>query len=154
MATRFMLFAILGIFSFCSGCNSGKTANVSVKDILERLQSDIATIESIIIATEETDPNNKLNKQGEYIELGWFIDSRIEKNEFNDGLGVHVGGGIEKFRNEDDAQKREKLLDSVIGTPFSPGYHERLGVFIIRISNDLTASQQNELAEKIKKSIK
>ena len=149
------------IFAAFSGCGSGGAANVSVKDILERVQSEVATIVSVEMATEATDGNNLLGKQGQYIELGWFTDSRIERNMVVESLlqanprGTDNGGAIEKFRSTKDAQKRNEYLSKFDGAGIlSSGYHEQCGVFVIRVSNKLTASQQNELAEKIKKAIK
>jgi hypothetical protein len=149
---------------------------VSVKDILERVQSEVATIESVETATEETDSNNLLGKSGQYIELGWFVDSRVEKlavyaDRLDDNpqdadgnylpigykteSGTAGGGAIEKFKTEKDAKKRDEYLANFDGAGFlSSGYHEQYGVFVIRVSSKLTASQQNELAEKIKKAIK
>ena len=176
-----IIVALLGLLFFV-GC--GKQSDISVEKILTSLQSDVETIVSIEMATEETDTNNLLGKQGSYIELGWFTDARIKQQydlqiaeanrnaeesrregyEFSNRWeydsaeemlkGITRGGGIEKFRNEKDAKKREELLDAVLGTPFSPGYHERIGVFVIRVSNKLTASQQKEYAEKIKQAMK
>jgi len=174
-----LIVALFGIAVYCTGCSADNTANVSVRDILERIQSDVSTIESIEIATEETDDNNLLGKQGQYIELGWFVDSRVEKLEvYADRLydnpqdadgnflpigyktesGTAGGGAIEKFSSVQDAKKRSEYLDKFnaadVPSFLSPGYHEQYGVFVIRVSKNLTATQQRELAEQIKKSIR
>ena len=165
-----LFVAILVIPICCTGCNNAKTGNISVKDILELVQSEVATIESIEMATEETDSNNLLGKKGQYIELGWFVDSRVEKREeFEDHLdsdgmpiskglvtesGTAGGGAIEKFKTEKDARQRDEYLAKFDATPFLASYHKQHGVFVIRVSNALTAPQQKEMAEKIEKAIK
>ena len=161
-----LILPILLIVACFTGCNSGGGADKSVKDILERVQSEVETIESIEMATEETDNNNLLGKQGQYIELGWFVDSRVEKepqfdDEYNEigsvsQTGNAGGGAIEKFRSVNDAKKRNEYMASLDSLPkiMSPGFHEQYGVFVIRVSAHLTASQQNEIAEKIKKAMK
>jgi hypothetical protein len=163
------IIAFLCVVACFTGCGAGNSANVSIKDILERVKSEVATIESIEMATEETDSNNLLNKPGQYIELGWFVDSRIEKREeFEDHFdadgkpiskgfvaesGTAGGGTIEKFKTASDAKKRDEYLAKFDSMPMLASYHEQHGVFVIRMSNKLTASQQKEIAEKIKKAI-
>lgn len=144
-----ILISILLISTYCTGCNTQNSANVSVKDILEQVQSEAGTIEGFEIATEKTDSNNLLNKQGGYVELGWFFDSRIEKDM--EKTGTARGGAIEKFKTEKEAKKRDEYLASFDGTMLRSGYHEQCGVFVIRVSNELIASEQKEIAEKIKK---
>ena len=130
-----LIVAFFGIAIFCTGCGAGKTADISVKDILERVKSEVTTIESVEMATEETDTNNLLGKQGQYIELGWFADSRVEKDpQFDDKhneigsvpkTGNAGGGAIEKFRSVEDAKKRNEYMTSLDSLPtfMSPGYH-------------------------------
>lgn len=136
---------IIGLTA-CKSDDEGKSySNVSVNDILNSIKPEVSTITEIEIATEKTDSNNLLGKQGEYIDLGWFIDSRTEKDGTPSELATSGGGAIEKFGSVADATKRNTYLQSFTG--FLANHSVQHGVFVIRISSDLTASQQNELVE-------
>ena len=140
-----LVFAVVGY-----GCGgSGNYSNVSVSEVLNEIKNSVDTIIGIEIGTEENDPNNLLGKANQYIELGWFKDSRaipewLDPVEFE----TRTGGTLEKFANASDARKRHEYLQSFTG--FLQNYSELHGVYVVRLSDELTASQQKELFEQIK----
>jgi len=135
----------------CSG-SPDASSNVSVSDVLNAIQSSVNSVVGIEMGTEENDLNNLLGKKNQYIELGWFMDERAIP-EWTDSpeYGTDTGGTLEKFANEADAKARHEYLQSFTG--ILAQYSEIYGVWVIRLSNNFTASQQSELLELIKNSI-
>jgi hypothetical protein len=81
------------------------------------------------------------------------MDERVI-NEWDDApeFNTSNGGTLEKFANIRDAKARHDYLAGFSG--FLAQYSEAYGVWVIRLSNDFTASQQSELTEIIKNAIK
>ena len=67
--------------------------------------------------------------------------------------GTKEGGAIEVYANEEDAKKREDYLAGFDGGILSSGSHKVVGTVLIRTSDDLTATQQKNLEEKIVKAL-
>ncbi len=125
--------------------------------VIERLQG-VDTITKIEAVTEDHDPNGQLNKQGGYIGCIYFRDNQIEADSlyFEDGeegaveIGTVGGGSIEIFQTPEEAEARNQYLAGFDGAGFlSPGSHQVEGTLVVRTSDNLTATQQNELTEKI-----
>ncbi|MCI9495138.1 MAG: EbhA [Adlercreutzia mucosicola] len=125
--------------------------------VIERLQG-VDTITKIEAVTEEHDPNGQLNKQGGYIGCVYFRDSQIGADSLylEDGeedvieIGTAGGGAIEIFQAPEEAEARNQYLAGFDGAGFlSPGSHQVEGTLVVRTSDNLTATQQNELTEKI-----
>lgn len=125
--------------------------------VIERLQG-VDTITKIEAVTEEHDPNGQLNKQGGYIGCVYFRDSQIGADSLylEDGeedvieIGTAGGGAIEIFQTAEEAEARNQYLAGFDGAGFlSPGSHQVEGTLVVRTSDNLTATQQNELTEKI-----
>lgn len=124
--------------------------------VMERLLK-IDSISDIEEVTEDHDPNKGLHKAGSYIGAIYFADSHVDRSEVSTlngtdsiDVGTEGGGCIEIFANVDDAEKRLTYLSSFDGLPYASGSHEIIGTVLIRISNEMTATDQNELTEKIK----
>lgn len=131
-----------------------KKEELNVSKILNTLKASVSTVTEILVYTEDTDPNNTLGKANSYIDAGAFVDSRVPKNEFSDDrIVTDRGGSIEKFANETDAKARDTLLAGFDGTAMA-SYHKQVGVYVIRASNQLKASEQKELSDAIEKIIK
>lgn len=104
-------------------------------------------------ATEENDPNGKLNKQGGYTSQVYFSCEYVNQNEvYGDTIidkGTDAGGSIEVYTTEEDAKKREDYLSGFDGGILSSGSHKVIGTVLIRTSNELTATKQKELETSI-----
>lgn len=127
--------------------------NPSSSFIESRLK-EIDTITGVQSATEDNDPNKGLNKQGSYTASVYFTDSLVTDTiEGKDIVtkGTDAGGNIEVYKTVEDAQKRNEYLSAFDGLPamLNPGSHYVYGTIIIRTSWRLTATQQNDLTQKI-----
>lgn len=124
--------------------------------VITRLQN-VPGITGIQAVTEDNDPNGHLGKDGGYTASVYFTYYKVDQNEVatlgsgdivdkgNDG-----GGDIEVYANVDDANKRNDYLGSFDGVGLtSPGSHTVAGTCVIRTSDLLSASQQNELTQNI-----
>ena len=60
-------------------------------------------------------------------------------------VGNPAGGCIEVYRTEEDARRRADDLKSQEGTVRSPGARVVCGTMVIRVSDDLKTSYQQEL---------
>ena len=63
--------------------------------------------------------------------------------------GTDAGGAIEVYSTVEDAEKRRDYLATYDGTIFANGTHTVIGTVLVRTSNELTASQQKELEQKV-----
>ena len=127
--------------------------NPSSSFIESRLK-EIDTITGVQSTTEDNDPNKGLNKQGSYTASVYFTDSLVTDTiEGKDIVtkGTDAGGNIEVYKTVEDAQKRNEYLSAFDGLPamLNPGSHYVYGTIIIRTSGRLTATQQNDLTQKI-----
>ena len=121
--------------------------------IIQRIQG-IDGISGVQAVTEDHDPNGNLNKAGGYTASVYFSSSLINQDELfgNDIVekGTDCGGCIEVYPTIEDAEKRNTYLSTFDGAGiFNSGSHNILGSIIIRTSSKLTATQQNELTQKI-----
>ena len=121
---------------------------------IESKLKEIDTITGVQSATEDNDPNKGLNKQGSYTASVYFTDSLVTDTiEGKDIVtkGTDAGGNIEVYKTVADAQKRNEYLSAFDGLPamLNPGSHYVYGTIIIRTSGRLTATQQNDLTQKI-----
>ena len=117
--------------------------------------STIPEISIIAAATEDNDPISRLNKQGGYTSQIFFssplADPEADKMTPTQVLdiGTICGGSIEVYSSIENAQRRDTYLSSFDGTPFGFSSHTVIGSCIIRISHNMTASQQKDLENKI-----
>ncbi len=124
----------------------------------------IDTITEVCILNEDTDPNNEIGKEGQYYIKISYIDNRVplEKygeldNNFNftvtpescTSRGSDAGGTIEVFRTIEEADKRKKYLDQFSGGILSAGKSKLIGPAVVRVSQNLKASEQDDLLEKL-----
>lgn len=122
--------------------------------IVERLQG-IPTITGMAAVTEDHDPNGNLNKAGGYTTCVFFSDSQVDRSKiFEDSgdiieVGTVGGGSIEVYSTADEAEKRRAYLSGFDGTILANGSHSVIGTVLVRTSNELTATQQNELEQQI-----
>lgn len=159
-----LLFSILccvvslGVITGCGNNSTNLLNNPKDEDVKNALEK-IEGVKSTCIVTEDNDPNGNLNKDGGYTGAVYFrltqVDENIEKDEYSTPYeedacqaGTSGGGQIEIYANEEDAKSRNDYLSGFDGTILAD-FHSIRGTVIIRLSNELTASQQEELEEKI-----
>lgn len=135
-----------------------QVTNPSEAFIIERIM-DIDTITGYAGVTEENDPNGMLNKPGGYTSTVYFASSQIKEKDriWLDGTiienGTDGGGSIEVYLTEEDAQRRCEYLSQFDGTVTASGSHTVVGTVLVRTSDQLTASQQQDLETKIIKNL-
>lgn len=127
--------------------------NPSEDFVIQRLQG-IDGISGYQAVTEDHDPNGNLNKQGGYTAAVYFSSPWINQDEVygNDIVdkGTDCGGCIEVYSSAEDAESRNTYLASFDSAGFlNPGSHTVLGTIVIRTASDLTATQQNDLTQRI-----
>ena len=141
-----------------------------IEEIIKKLDGAYSTCR----VTEDNDPNGNLNKQGGYTGAIYFrlkqVDEAVKneaikdygkdfvnngnwENPYDDykdtcNAGTSAGGQIEIYKNKSDANKRNKYLETLDGF-LSGGYHIVEDTLVIRISDDLTATEQKEIAQQI-----
>lgn len=133
-----------------------KFNNPSEEYIKKRIAS-VETITNFAAVTEDNDPNGKLNKAGGYTSTVYFESSLVNQGKFdsNDVIekGTACGGSIEVYSTEEDAKKRNDYLSTFDGTVLSNGKHTVVGTVLIRVSDEMGASKQEDLTNKIKDAI-
>lgn len=141
--------------------NSKKQYKQVVNPSEEFVMQRILTVDDVADAravTEDQDPNGNLHKAGGYTSTIYFESKTINQSdvyvsgEYADVLidkGTDAGGAIEVYENVEDAEKRRDYLATFDGTIFANGTHTVIGTVLVRTSNELTATQQKELEQKV-----
>ena len=129
--------------------------NPSEAFVIERTK-DIEGIIGYAAVTEDNDPNGKLNKAGGYTATIYYRYDKVPEEElflFGDetiiDIGTSGGAAIEVYANEKDANSRNDYLAQFDGGSLGAGSHTVVGTVVVRTSDILSASQQNELSETI-----
>lgn len=145
------IFVIGLLLSLCSCSQKSSQSQVigAVRNV-----NGVQRVEQVI---EGHDPNNLLNRQGGYTACVYFSVSDIDFDQFTvttnqDAVDVGVlgGGCVEIYKNSSEAKKRNEYLSTFDNTLFDSGSHERYGSLVIRISNGVSGSRQQEIARMIK----
>ncbi|WP_418994160.1 hypothetical protein [Agathobaculum butyriciproducens] len=141
--------------------NSKKQYKQVVNPSEEFVMQRILTVDDVADAravTEDQDPNGNLYKAGGYTSTIYFESKTVNQSdvyvsgEYADVLidkGTDAGGAIEVYENVEDAEKRRDYLATFDGTIFANGTHTVIGTVLVRTSNELTATQQKELEQKV-----
>lgn len=117
--------------------------------IISCLESTPNIVE-VVAATEDNDPNDKLNTEGGYYSAVFFSLDLIDLDEDIYGETVldqatQGGGCIEAYNTVEDAEERNDYLSKFDNKlMFSSGYHELVGTLVVRTSKELT-KEQNEI---------
>lgn len=136
----------------------------------------VADITDIEAATEDHDPNGGLNKQGKYIAAIYFRTTKLNIYQKDNGyycienengneetffvdededinspvdMGTDGGGQIEVYRTVEDATARDEYLGKLDSSVLASGSHIVVGTMVIRTSDYLTATQQQELTNAV-----
>ena len=134
-----------------------QVVNPSEEFVMKRILTvnDVADARAV---TEDQDPNGNLHKAGGYTSTIYFESKTVNQSdvyvsgEYADVLidkGTDAGGAIEVYENVEDAEKRRDYLATFDGTIFANGTHTVIGTVLVRTSNELTATQQKELEQKV-----
>ena len=129
--------------------------------VLERITEikEQAGMVDIVALTEDNDPENHIGKAGWYTSKIIFQHKDVEHYAIVNGLrtlaeiGNPAGGCVETYSTVEDAERRNAELAGMEGTVRSPGAHEVCGTLVIRVSEDMKTSTQQELMEMIKNTL-
>ena len=130
--------------------------NPSESFVIERLQG-VEGVGDISAVTEDNDPNGNLGKEGGYTAAVFFssplVDQSLVIGNSVIEKGTDGGGSVEVYANIEDANKRNDYLASFDGGILASGSHSVIGTVLIRTSDVLTASQQDQLEAAIIESL-
>lgn len=141
--------------------NSKKQYKQVVNPSEEFVMQRILTVDDVADAravTEDQDLNGNLHKAGGCTSTIYFESKTVNQSdvyvsgEYADVLidkGTDAGGAIEVYKNVEDAEKRRDYLATYDGTIYANGTHTVIGTVLVRASNELTATQQKELEQKV-----
>lgn len=96
---------------------------------------------------ESTDPNKQLGRPNGYQDKVAFVDARIDAAAVidDDEGSVELGGSVEVFATEAEAQRRADYIKTVTaGTPALTEYGYVSGGILLRLSQQLTPKQAKE----------
>lgn len=129
-----------------------QVTNPSQDFVMARLK-EVPGITNMAPVTEDNDPNGNLNKAGGYTSAVYFESQNVNQSEVPGedliAKGTSAGGAIETYKTNKDAENRDAYLGAFDGGILSSGSHKVIGTVVIRTSDKLTATQQNELTQAI-----
>lgn len=133
-----------------------QVTNPTEQFVIGRLNG-LPNITGVEAATEENDPNGNLHKDGGYTSAVFFSSDLVDQSqvyvdENNTGIpaaGTDGGGCVEVYATVEDAEERNTYLAGFDGSILRPGSHTVVGTCVVRTSDLLTASQQNEMEQNI-----
>lgn len=129
-----------------------QVTNPSQDFVMARLK-EVPGIVNMEPVTEDNDPNGNLNKAGGYTSDVYFESQNVNQSDVygNDLIekGVDAGGAVETYKTNKDAAERDSYLGVFDGGVISSGSHKVIGTVLVRTSDKLTATQQNELTQAI-----
>lgn len=130
--------------------------NPSEAFVIERLQA-VEGVGDISAVTEDNDPNGQLGKDGGYTATVYFTSPLVDQSQvYGDSIiekGTAGGGAVEVYATVEDANKRNDYLAGFDGGILSSGSHAVVGTVLVRISDELAASQQDQLEAAIIESL-
>lgn len=108
----------------------------------------------IATASEENDPNGKLNSEDGYYSAVFFSVDLLNQGELHgDELideGTSAGGCIEAYKTEGDARARDEYLSGYDDNRLlNAGYHTVVGTLVVRTSSEFSESDQTQLEANI-----
>lgn len=120
--------------------------------VISRL-NNVKSIANIACVTEDNDPNGKLGKDGGYTAQIYFSSPLLGTESLaGDNLiegGTDAGGSIEIYKTVAEAENRNTYLATFDGSIFDSGKHIVVGTMLVRVSTELTATQQNNFTDEI-----
>lgn len=126
-----------------------KLSTVPTQDDVLACLATVADIQETEAATEDYDPNMRLNDDGSYISEIFFSSPLVDQSEFDDKTvseaGTEGGGCVEVYVTEEDTANRVDYLANYDGGPLDSGSHTAYGVVVVRTSAKLASVQQKAL---------
>ncbi len=122
--------------------------------VIEKL-GNIDGISDIEAVTEENDPNGNLHKDGGYTASVYFASDAVDTSKLSNANGSSIekgtdgGGCVEVYATADEAKKRDAYLAGFDGSVLASGSHAVVGTVVVRTSNNMTASSQDDLEARI-----
>lgn len=124
--------------------------------VIERLQA-VEGIGDISAVTEDNNPNVQLGKDEGYTAAVYFTSPLIDQSLiYGDSViekGIDAGGAVEVYSTVENVNKRNDYLANFDGGILSSGSHTVVGTVLVRTSDGLTASQQDQLEATIIESL-
>lgn len=129
-----------------------QVTNPSEAFVIERIQH-LPSVAGVQAVTEDNDPNGNLGKQGGYTATVYLSSTQVDQSTVGGtdivDRGTDGGGAVEVYATAEDAVARDAYLSAFDGGILRSGSHSVLGTVVIRTSDLLTASQQQELESAI-----
>lgn len=133
-----------------------QVTNPTEQFVIGRL-TGLPNITGVEAVTEDNDPNGNLNKQGGYTSTVYFSSDLVDQSEvyLSEGYtgipaaGTDGGGAVEVYATVEDAEERDAYLAALDGGFLSSGSHRVVGTCVVRTSDFLTASQQQEMEQNV-----
>jgi hypothetical protein len=126
--------------------------NPSEEFVIQRLKR-VEGIIDISAATEDNDPNGHLGEVGGYVSQVFFSDEMVDQSQVKgatlNNRGTAAGGSIEVYETAEYAKKRLDYLASFDNTELATGSHSMIGTILVRTSVRLSASEQQDLEQRI-----
>jgi hypothetical protein len=160
---RAKVLATIAVAAFLAGCGSGSSSHatgtahsastqaLNASSITARLQTQVPTMNHVIVYNAVTDPNHLLGRQGGYTSKVAWQDSRAiaagagHPSTASDYGGIQYGGGIEVFPTVAGARARYQELRGFTA-PLGDGYDYVDGSGVLRLSQYLTPAQAQSYA--------
>lgn len=123
------------------------TESITGADVMKKLAAAGLPVTLTVDYDETTDPNKQLGRPNGYIDKVAFTDSRIKPDDVldSDEGSVELGGGVEVFASEREAQTRADYIKTVTaGTPALTEYGYVKGGVLLRLSHQLPPVQAAE----------
>lgn len=118
----------------------------TAESICNLLKEQIPSIGAVAVYNEENDINKLLGRPNQYTSKVNFADTRIEQT--SDNIDDVIGGSIEVFENEKNAQARKDYIASIMEQlPTMTEYDYLYGNVLLRLDKSLTPSQAKEYAD-------
>ena len=132
-------------FLILAGCGGGDDDTPTADDVIAAFDEAGLPVGRTTVFTEDTDPNERLGRPGQYTSKVNFHDERLEI-EVNDDFQVSgdSGGAVEVFDSEGDAEEWLEFVESV--NTIGRTYNYREGKIVMRLSFSLTPEQAEEYA--------
>ncbi|MEU6222386.1 hypothetical protein [Streptomyces sp. NPDC047042] len=125
---------------------TAKTA-ITASSALTQIVQKVTTAKASGTVTAAGDPNHLLGRPGQYTSKTTFTDTRVKASDVvgAEKGAVELGGAIEVFDSESDAQARAKYIQTVTKSlPALAEYDYVDGVLLVRVSHYLTPAQAAE----------
>jgi hypothetical protein len=120
----------------------------TAEQVIARLTARIPTARLSVVYNAQTDPNQLLGTPHSYVSKAAFTDTRINPAQANDTEpgSIELGGSVEVFNNEADAQARKQYLDQTLAElPIAVREYSYLREpVLLRVSRRLTPEQAAE----------